>query len=113
PTTRSIDPSLRLRLLLPVIDAHRAPQKVHDLYIFQSQFAHFHRDARLSRIMLQRFEDISVSVRTAAKNPSQPGDEHFQIAKIEIPPETIFGLAEIKNQQAGAWFSDTKHLVKT
>ncbi len=107
------DKRAKLFWFLAVVDGHCAAQQIDDAHIHQFEFAHFGRDGRLRRIVFQRFEDVGVGVRVAAKNPAQQRHRAFQMGKINPAPKGICRFAEILHHQPSARPDHTAHFFQT
>ena len=67
----------------------------------------------LRRIMFQRFENVGVSLRVAAKNPAQQRHENFKVREINRAPNGIRWLAKIQHDEPPARLGDTVHFGQT
>src|SRR4029453_5079603 len=66
----------------------------------------------LCRIMVQRFENVSIRLRVAVKEFPEQRHHQAQISKIESAPNRIRRLSKIKDQKAAAGSGPPQHLFK-
>lgn len=97
---------------LAVVDGHRAAEQVDDADVFQFQCAHFFRHGKLRGIMFQRFQNVGVGGRVAAKQPAHQRHGHFQVREIKAAPERVRWFAEIQHDEPRAGLGHAEHFVQ-
>src|SRR5437867_2782963 len=97
---------------LPIVDAHYPAEQVNYAYLRQSQFAHFCRHLLLPRVMLQRFEDITIGARITAKESPQQWDEQPKISEVTTPPKRVARLAELQRNDSPTRGRHALHLAQ-
>src|SRR2546430_2329935 len=63
--------------------------------------------------MLERFENVGISLRIATENFPEKWHDQAQIAEVNCAPYRIVRLTELQHQQPPAGFAHAMHLRKT
>src|SRR5260221_10385778 len=98
--------------LFAVIDAHDAAHEVYDLDAGESQFLHFRGDTLLRGVVQQRFQDVAMRVRIAAKYATQYRHEPPEIGEVNSAPNSVVRLAKVQAEKAAAGPRDALHLAQ-